>query len=35
MNQEKQKNGEREEVQRDISHELPDWLQEFRVNLVD
>ena len=26
---------EREEVQRDISHELPDWLQEFRENLVD
>ena len=23
------------EVQRDISHELPDWLQEFRENLVD
>ena len=29
----KNKNGEREEVQRDISHELPDWLQEFRGNL--
>ena len=29
------KNGESEEVQRDISHELPDWLQEFRENLVD
>ena len=28
------KNGESEEVQRDISHELPDWLQEFRENLV-
>ena len=27
--------GESEEVQRDISHELPDWLQEFRENLVD
>ena len=25
----------REEVQRDIPHELPDWLQEFRENLVD
>ena len=22
-------------VQKDISHELPDWLQEFRENLVD
>ena len=31
----KNKNGESEEVQRDISHELPDWLQEFRENLVD
>ena len=29
------RNGEREEVQRDISHELPDWLQKFRENLVD
>ena len=29
------KNGEREEVQRDMSHELHDWLQEFRENLVD
>ena len=28
----KNKNEEREEVQRDI---LPDWLQEFRENLVD
>ena len=28
------KNGE-SEVQRDISHELPDWPQEFRENLVD
>ena len=27
--------GESEEVQRDISHELLDWLQEFRGNLVD
>ena len=26
----KNKNKEREEVQRDTSHELPDWLQEFR-----
>ena len=31
----KNKNGESEEVQRDILHELPDWLQEFRENLVD
>ena len=29
------KNRESKEVQRDISHELPDWLQEFRENLVD
>ena len=29
------KNGESEEVQRDFSHELPDWLKEFWVNLVD
>ena len=26
----KNKNGESQEVQRDFSHELPDWLQEFR-----
>ena len=31
----KTKNGEPEEVQREISHELPDWLQEFKENLVD
>ena len=31
----KTKNGESEEVQRDISHELPDWLQEIREKLVD
>ena len=31
----KNKNGEREEVQRDVSRELPAWLQEFRENLVD
>ena len=31
----KNKNGKSEEVQRDTSHELPDWLQEFRENLVD
>ena len=29
------KNEGREEVQSDVSHELPDWLQEFRENLVD
>ena len=28
-------NGESEEVQRGSSHELPDWLQEFTENLVD
>ena len=31
----KKKEKESEEVQRDISHELLDWLQEFLVNLVD
>ena len=31
----KNKNGASEEVQRDILHEVPDWLQEFRENLVD
>ena len=31
----KNKNGKSEEVQRDISHDLLDWLQEFRENLVD
>ena len=31
----KNNTGESGEIQRDISHELPDWLQEFRVNLVD
>ena len=31
----KNKNGELEEVQRDVSRELPAWLQEFRENLVD
>ena len=29
------KKGESEEVQCDTSHELPDWVQEFRENLVD
>ena len=29
----KSKNEESKEVQRDISHELPDWLQEIRENL--
>ena len=31
----KNKNEGREEVQSDLLHELPDWLQEFRENLVD
>ena len=31
----KNTNEKREEVQRDISHELPDWQQKFRENLVD
>ena len=31
----KNKNEGREEVQSDISHELPDWLQDFRENVVD
>ena len=31
----KNKNGESEEVKWDISHELPDWLQEFRENVVE
>ena len=31
----KKKNEASEEVQGDISHELPDWLQEFKENLVD
>ena len=31
----KTNNGEHEDVQRDISHELLDWLQEFRETLVD
>ena len=26
---------ESEEVQRDVSHDLQDWLQEFRENFVD
>ena len=29
------KNEESKEVQRDVSHELLDWLQELRENLVD
>ena len=33
--QNKNESGESEEVQRDISHELPDRLQDFRENLVD
>ena len=31
----KNKSEGREEVQSDLLHELPDWLQEFRENLVD
>ena len=31
----KNKNEGHEEVQSDLLHELPDWLQEFRENLVD
>ena len=31
----KNKNEGREEVQSDLLHEFPDWLQEFRENLVD
>ena len=31
----KNNNEGREEVQSDRPHELPDWLQEFRDNLVD
>ena len=36
INQQKPKKNERsEEVQSDPVHDLPDWLQEFRKNLVD
>ena len=31
----KNKNEAREEVQSDLLHDLPDWLQDFRENLVD
>ena len=31
----KNKNGESEEVQSDLLHDWPDWLQEFREDLVD
>ena len=31
----KNKNEESEEVQSDLWHDLPDWLQEFKENLVD
>ena len=31
----KKKNEGREEVQSDLLHDLPDWLQDFRENLVD
>ena len=29
------KNEDDEEVQSDLLHDLPDWLQEFRENLFD
>ena len=32
---ENNKNEKREEVQRDKSHQLPDWLQDFIENFVD
>ena len=32
---ENKRNKGREEVQSDLLHELPDWLQKFRENLVD
>ena len=31
----KNKNEGREEVQSDLLHDLPDWLQDLRENLVD
>ena len=31
----KNKNEGREEVQSDLLHDLPDWLQDFRENLID
>ena len=31
----KNKNERREEAQSDLLHDLPDWVQEFRENLVD
>ena len=31
----KNKNEVREEVQNDLLHDLADWLQDFRENLVD
>ena len=34
-NENQNKHRESKEVQRDISHELPNWLQELRENLVD
>ena len=34
-NENKNKHEGDEEVQSDQKHELPDWLQEFRENLVD
>ena len=37
MNRQKHKNKHegREEVQSDLLHDMPDWLQEFREHLVD
>ena len=35
IDQQKPKNEGHEEVQSDLLHELPDWQQEFRENLVD
>ena len=35
MQESPEKTGESEEAQRERSHELPDWLQEFRGSLVD
>ena len=29
------KNGDDEDVQGNLSHDLPEWLEEFRQNLVD
>ena len=34
-NENSSKNEDDEEVQRELLHDLPDWLQEFREKLVD